>query len=88
MYTKGYEQKLEKLGAFEISSKMLKIAKNNERHNTFLNAGRGNPNWINTEARLAFGRVVCFGVEESRRTTDIGTLAGYTTLDGIGARFE
>lgn len=88
MYTKGYEQKLEKLGAFEISSNMLKIAKNNERHNTFLNAGRGNPNWINTQARLAFGRIMCFGVEESRRTMDMGTLAGYTTLDGIGARFD
>lgn len=88
MYTKGYEEKLEKLGAFEISSNMLKIAKNNERHNTFLNAGRGNPNWINTEARLAFCRFMNFGVEESRRTTDIGTLAGYTTLDGIGKRFD
>ncbi|MEG1426714.1 MAG: bifunctional aspartate transaminase/aspartate 4-decarboxylase [Oscillospiraceae bacterium] len=88
MFTKTYEQRLEKLGAFEISSSMLKLAKNNEKHNSFLNAGRGNPNWINTQARLAFTRIMEFGVEESRRTTNVGNLAGYTTLRGIGKRFE
>ena len=37
MITKDLEKKLEGLGAFEISSKMLKLAKNNEKHNKFLN---------------------------------------------------
>lgn len=88
MYSKSYEQKLEKLGAFEISNSMLKLAKNNEKHNSFLNAGRGNPNWINTKARMAFTRIMAFGVEESKRTMDTGSMAGYTTLDGIGKRFD
>ena len=88
MVTKEYEKKLEGLGAFEISNDMLKLAKKNEKHNVFLNAGRGNPNWINTKARLAFGRIVEFGALESERTMHSGDLAGYTTLSGIKERFE
>ena len=42
------EKKLEALGAFEISRKMLALAQKNEKSNIFLNAGRGNPNWIQT----------------------------------------
>jgi aspartate 4-decarboxylase len=85
---KAIEQGLEKLGAFEVSNEMLKLASNNEKENTFLNAGRGNPNWINTLARLAFARLIQFGVKESARTISDGTLAGYTQLDGIRERFE
>lgn len=78
----SYEKKLEKLGAFEISSNMLKLAKNNEKHNICLNAGRGNPNWINTQSRLAFARLLNWGVEESRRTLNDGNMAG--TIEGEG----
>ena len=88
MITKKYEKNLENLGAFEISSKMLKLAKNNDKHNVFLNAGRGNPNWINTEARLALGRIIEFGVIESQKTMHKGNLAGYTVLDKISDRFK
>lgn len=87
MITKDFEKELEGLGAFEISSKMLKLAKDNKKHNTFLNAGRGNPNWINTQGRLALSRIIEFGVIESRRTMKDGNLAGYTTLAGIYERF-
>ncbi|MGL4570150.1 MAG: bifunctional aspartate transaminase/aspartate 4-decarboxylase [Clostridium sp.] len=88
MITKQFEKELEGLGAFEISSKMLKLAQNNEKHNAFLNAGRGNPNWVNTQGRLALARIVEFGVLESRRTMHKGNLAGYTTLDKISERFD
>ncbi|MEG0133128.1 MAG: bifunctional aspartate transaminase/aspartate 4-decarboxylase [Clostridium sp.] len=88
MITKEFEKELESLGAFEISNEMLKLAKNNDKHNTFLNAGRGNPNWINTEARLAFTRIIEFGVMESERTICDGSLAGYTSTYKIGERFE
>lgn len=87
MFTKSYERNLERLGAFEVGKTMLGLAKNNDRRNTFLNAGRGNPNWINTQGRLAWCRIMEFGVEESRRTMDQGTLAGYTQLEGIARRF-
>ena len=82
------EQQLEKLGAFEISNEMLKLALHNKKSNIFLNAGRGNPNWINTKARLAFARIIEFGAKESSRTISEGDLAGYTTLEGIRERLE
>ena len=84
----SYEKKLEELGAFEISSSMLKLAKNNERHNSFLNAGRGNPNWINTQSRLALARLLEWGCQESRLTMDKGNMAGYTQKSGIAKRLH
>ena len=83
-----HEKSLEKLGAFEIAFQMLKLAKNNEKQNIFLDAGRGNPNWIQTISRLAFARIVEFGVHESEQTMHQRDLAGYTKLMGIGVRFR
>lgn len=77
------EKKLEQLGAFEISRKMLALAQKNEKSNIFLNAGRGNPNWIQTLARLAFARLVEFGVQESKNTINDGIMAGYMEKNGI-----
>lgn len=88
MYTKAFEREFEGLGAFEISADMLKIAKNNVNENTFLNAGRGNPNWINTRGRLAFCKAIEFGVEESKNSFEMNSLAGYTKKRGIAKRFE
>lgn len=88
MITKAYEREMETLGAFEVSSKMLKLAQGNEKHKTFLNAGRGNPNWINALGRLAFGKWVEFGVVESERTIHNGNLAGYIEGDGVITRFQ
>lgn len=82
------EKALEKLGAFEISFKLLSLAKNNDKENIFLNAGRGNPNWIQTISREAFARLMQFGVQESKRTIDKKDLAGYTEQDGIHERLE
>lgn len=87
MINKTDEKKIEKLGAFEISEKMVELAKENTKGNPYLNAGRGNPNWINKKARLAFSRLLEFGIEESERTISDGDLVGYTELDGISNRF-
>ncbi|MEG0283188.1 MAG: bifunctional aspartate transaminase/aspartate 4-decarboxylase [Erysipelotrichales bacterium] len=76
------------LGAFETSFEMLKVAEKNKHDNVFLNAGRGNPNWINVKARLAFNRIVEFGIFDSYRTIRSDDLAGYTQQQGIKARFE
>lgn len=86
MFKKSYDRDKESLGAFEISADMLELAKHNFGSNTFLNAGRGNPNWINTRGRLAFCRIMEFGIAESRRTIDLGDLAGYTVEQGIYQR--
>lgn len=80
------EEKIETLGAFEISEKMVELAKINAKGNPYLNAGRGNPNWINKKARLAFSRLVEFGIEESERTISDGDLVGYTELEGLSKR--
>lgn len=80
------EKELEKLGAFEISRKMLALAQKNEQSNIFLNAGRGNPNWIQTISRLAFARLVQFGVYDSKQTIDNGIMAGYMPTEGIRER--
>ncbi|GAA2911391.1 bifunctional aspartate transaminase/aspartate 4-decarboxylase [Enterococcus pseudoavium] len=88
MTSREEEKRLEKLGAFEISSELLQLAQHNQKGNLFLNAGRGNPNWINAKARLAFTRIIEFGVEESERTISQGDLAGYIQLEGIFERFE
>lgn len=82
------EQALEKLGTFEISSEMKEIAQQNEHGNNFLNAGRGNPNWIQTLSRLAFARLMQFGVNDSRRTMDEQNMAGYLETAGIFRRLK
>lgn len=80
------EKKLEGLGAFEISQDMLALAEKNEQNNIFLNAGRGNPNWIQTKARLAFARLVQFGIKVSQMTIQQGIMAGYIEKKGIRER--
>ncbi|WP_125712868.1 bifunctional aspartate transaminase/aspartate 4-decarboxylase [Companilactobacillus kedongensis] len=82
------EKKLEDLESFVISSKMTSLAKENAKNNIFLDAGRGNPNWINKKARLAFNRLVEFGIIESERTINKGDMAGYTEQHGMRQRFE
>lgn len=59
---------LGKLSAFEVSFQMQKLAQDNKDHLSYLNAGRGNPNWINAETRLAFARLMEWGCLESQRT--------------------
>lgn len=82
------EKELEKLGAFEIAFKMLSLAKDNNQQHLFLDAGRGNPNWIQTISRLAFSRLIQFGVKESKRTINDKDLGGYIELDGIYKRLK
>jgi len=62
-----------KLSPFELKDELIKLAQEAEQGNTaqFLNAGRGNPNWICTTARDAFGTLLRFAIEESRRGVDI-----------------
>ena len=49
--------KYEKLGPFEIKDFLAKVASKaaQEQSVSYLNAGRGNPNWIATEPREAPG---------------------------------
>ncbi len=81
-------RRFETLSPFELKDDLIKLAKDPESVHVFLDAGRGNPNWIATtprEAYFLFGR---FGIEESKRVWDEPGLGGMPKKDGIGARFD
>lgn len=78
----------EEMSAFEITAAHRKAAANNEKGYPVLDAGRGNPNWINTQARYALIRMMEFALSESERTLSIGTLAGQAKREGIAERFD
>ena len=81
-----------KLSPFELKDKLIEMADESvkTRAAVMLNAGRGNPNWIATTPREAFGLMLAFGLAEARRSRDepdVG-LAGMPKSPGIAARFE
>jgi len=63
----------EKLGPFEIKDFLAKAATKSakEENLTYLNAGRGNPNWVATEPREAFFLLGQFAVSECKRVMDL-----------------
>ncbi len=83
------EQQLqEELGAFEITANQRELAKHNEAGYSVLDAGRGNPNWINTQARYAMTRFSDFATRECELDMNQGNMAGHARKEGIGERFD
>lgn len=83
------EAQLEKeLGAFEITAMQRELAKANEAGYSVLDAGRGNPNWINTQTRYAFTRFMNFAIGECELDMNQGSMAGHGKLEGVGERFD
>ena len=83
------EAQLQKeLGAFEITANQREMAKTNEAGYPVLDAGRGNPNWINTQARYAFTRFSDFATRECELDMSRGTMAGHARKEGISDRFD
>ena len=81
----------EKLGPFEIKDFLAKVALKSaqEESITYLNAGRGNPNWVATEPRDAFFLLGQFAVTESKRVLDLPPgVGGMPKAKGIAGRFE
>ena len=76
------------LGAFEITAHQRETAKTNEAGYHVLDAGRGNPNWINTQARYAFTRFSDFATHECELDMSSGSMAGHARQEGIGDRFD
>jgi aspartate 4-decarboxylase len=84
------EQKaLLKLSPFEQKDKLISLAQAGTQRGTaqFLNAGRGNPNWICTTPREAFATLLRFAIEESKRALDAPDLGGMPEKAGIAERF-
>lgn len=82
------EQLQKELGAFEITAIQRRIAETNEAGYPVLDAGRGNPNWINTQARYAFTRFSDFATRECELDMSRGSMAGHARKEGIGDRFD
>jgi aspartate 4-decarboxylase len=81
----------EKLGPFEIKDELIKLAKKTSRttQSAFLNAGRGNPNWIATTPREGFFLLGQFAITESKRVMEHPAgVGGMPQPQGIASRFE
>lgn len=78
------------LSPFELKDTLIKMAKATEKMGvyTFLNAGRGNPNWTASTPREAFFTLGQFAVEETKQVMEDGALAGIPYKEGIAERFE
>ena len=78
----------DELSAFEITAEQRKMAKNNEAGYSELDAGRGNPNWVNSKVRFAFSRLMDFANEECKLVMENGDMAGHGEKEGISERFD
>ena len=79
------------LSPFEIKDFLIKaaLAKSEETAASFINAGRGNPNWIATVPRDAFFLLGQFALTESRRVLDLPpAIGGMPKAKGIGQRLR
>src|SRR5205085_1738747 len=80
------------LSPFELKDKLIRYAKDRTHDKAvahkFLDAGRGNPNWVATTPREAFLGLGTFALEESKRTWDEPDLGGMPKADGIANRLS
>jgi aspartate 4-decarboxylase len=84
-------KKFETLSPFEIKDELIKLAKSTSRttQSAFLNAGRGNPNWIATTPREGFFLLGQFAITESKRTLEHPAgVGGMPAAKGIAGRLE
>jgi aspartate 4-decarboxylase len=79
----------ETLSPFEIKDELIKLAKKTSRttQSAFLNAGRGNPNWIATKPREAYFLLGQFALTESKRVMEHPAgIGGMPQAQGISSR--
>ncbi|HVJ11315.1 MAG TPA: bifunctional aspartate transaminase/aspartate 4-decarboxylase [Burkholderiales bacterium] len=84
-------KKFDKLGPFEIKDFLAKVATKSVADSdstlAYLNAGRGNPNWVATEPREAFFLLGQFALTESKRVFDLPPgVGGMPKVAGSAAR--
>lgn len=90
--SKSFQKKLSAMSPFEIKGTLIELAEKRARRSTatFLNAGRGNPNWILSYPRKAFFLLGDFAMEEVDRNAydEAWGIVGMPVQDGIASRFE
>ena len=81
-------RRYETLSPFEIKNDLARVATKSAKaaQIAYLNAGRGNPNWIATEPRSAFFLLGQFAITESQRTMDLPGVGGMPKAPGVAAR--
>src|SRR6476619_4108253 len=84
-------RKFEALSPFEIKDELISLAKKTSRttQSAFLNAGRGNPNWVATTPREGFFLLGQFAITASKRVMHHAAgLGGMPQASGIADRFD
>jgi aspartate 4-decarboxylase len=84
-------KKFETLSPFEIKNELIERAKKHSRttQSAFLNAGRGNPNWIATTPREGFFLLGQFAITESKRVMEEAPgIGGMPQAKNIAVRLE
>src|SRR6201984_1570100 len=84
-------RKFEARSPFEIKDELIKLAKGTSKRTqtAFLNAGRGNPNWVATTPREGFFLLGQFAVTESKRVMEHPAgLGGMAQANGIAGRYR
>ena len=84
-------KKFEALGPFEIKNELINLAKATSKttQSAFLDAGRGNPNWVATTPREGFFLLGQFAITESKRTMEESPgIGGMPQAKGIEARLD
>jgi len=89
--SRSFEKELSKLSPFEIKSVLISMAEKDAQCSTatFLNAGRGNPDWLLSIPRKAFFLLGSFAVAEAGRKSydaGLGILASPVHA-GVAGRF-
>ena len=90
-FSNEYEKELEKMSPFEIKNQLIEMAKEDAKKSThtFLNAGRGNPNWIATFPRKAFFLLGEWALQECLRVAnDQVGIASIPSRQNISDRFK
>src|SRR6476469_4171499 len=84
-------RKFEALSPFEIKNELRSLAKEatKKTQSAFLDAGRGNPNWIATTPREGFFLLGQFAIIESKRVMDEAPgIGGMPKANGVAARLD
>jgi aspartate 4-decarboxylase len=84
-------QKFEALSPFEIKNELIERARKGLKttQSIFLNAGRGNPNWVATTPREGFFLLGQFAITESKRVMDEEPgIGGMPQARGIAHRLD
>src|SRR5438128_444583 len=76
------------MSPFEIKDKLAQLARESSKKSdtAFLNAGRGNPNWVATTPRESFFLLGQFAVGECKRVMDLPDLGGMPARRGVAGR--